>query len=305
MSLSLRQLQAFNSVASLGSVTGAAAQLDISQPAVSRLLSSFGNSVGFTLFTRHQGRLEPTPEARYLLTEVRQVLEGLQRLETLKRDIPERTAGHLRIACLPGFATSHLPKVLSQFLESKPGVTITLEPDRPERIMEWIIGEQYDCGITDGRRRHPATESKSYGMRTVCIFPKGHLLGEKTEIWPEDIAGERLIHTRRDSAFFKSLEQAFSSRGVKIPTWIEIRQFTAACTFVSQGNGVSVVSELDAVQFLDKNIDMRPFRPVVPHTLSVVRPITTSPSIITLEFIEAFVASILPYVISEPESFSV
>ncbi len=305
MSLSLRQLQAFNSVASLGSVTGAAAQLDISQPAVSRLLSSFASSVGFTLFTRHHGRLEPTPEARYLLTEVQQVLEGLQRLETLKRDIPERTAGHLRIACLPGFATSHLPQVLSQFLGNKPGVTVTLEPDRPERIIEWIIGEQYDCGITDGRPRHPATESKSYQIRTVCIFPKGHPLGQKAEIWPADIAGESLIHTRRDSAFFKSLEQAFSSQGIKIPTWIETRQFTAACTIVSQGNGVSVVSELDAEQFLDKNVEMRPFRPVVPHTLSVVRPITTSPSIIALEFIEAFVASILPYVISEQESHTI
>ena len=297
MSHSIRQLQAFNSVASLGSVTGAAAQLDISQPAVSRLLSSFSNSVGFTLFTRHHGRLEPTPEARYLLTEVQQVLEGLQRLETLKRDIPERTAGHLRIACLPGFATSHLPQVLSRFLDKKPGVTITLEPDRPERIMEWIIGEQYDCGITDGRPRHPATESNSYQIRTVCIFPKGHPLGQKTEIWPEDITSEKVIHTRRDGAFFSVLEQVFSSRGVKLPTWIETRQFTAACTLVSQGAGVSVVSELDAVQFLDKNVEMRPFRPIVPHTLSVVRPITTSPSIITLEFIEAFVASILPYVI--------
>ena len=297
MSHSIRQLQAFNSVASLGSVTGAAAQLDISQPAVSRLLSSFSNSVGFTLFTRHHGRLEPTPEARYLLTEVQQVLEGLQRLETLKRDIPERTAGHLRIACLPGFATSHLPQVLSRFLDKKPGVTITLEPDRPERIMEWIIGEQYDCGITDGRPRHPSTESNSYQIRTVCIFPKGHPLDQKTEIWPEDIASEKVIHTRRDGAFFGVLEQAFSSRGVKLPTWIETRQFTAACTLVSQGAGVSVVSELDAVQFLDKNVEMRPFRPIVPHTLSVVRPLTTSPSIITLEFIEAFVASILPYVI--------
>ena len=55
----------------------------------------------------------------------------------------------MRIACLPGFATSHLPSVLSKFLAQRPGVTVTLEPDRTERIQEWVIGQQYDCGITD------------------------------------------------------------------------------------------------------------------------------------------------------------
>jgi DNA-binding transcriptional LysR family regulator len=56
-------------------------------------------------------------------------------------------AGHLRVACRPGFATSHLPDTIAKFMAERPGVTVTLVPDRPERILEWIIGEQYDCGI--------------------------------------------------------------------------------------------------------------------------------------------------------------
>ena len=292
MSLSIRQLEAFNSVAVLGSMTRAATQLNISQPAVSRLLASFSNSIGFELFNRQHGRLVPTAEARYLLTEVDRVLEGMQHIEALKRDLPARTAGHLRIACLPGFASSHLPMVLTRFLKNKPGVTVTLEPDRPERILEWIVGEQYDCGISDGLIDHPATDCQIYDLRSVCIFPTGHDLGAKQEIWPIDIVSEKIIHTRRDSAFYKSLAAAFSERGLILPTWVETRGFTTACMLVSQGVGVSVVSELDAIQYLDNNVEMRPFRPSVPHRLSVLKPITNLPSIITLEFIEAFIASI-------------
>ena len=49
MALRLRQLEAFRAVSQLGSMTRAAKQLDISQPAVSRLLSSFSASIGFKL----------------------------------------------------------------------------------------------------------------------------------------------------------------------------------------------------------------------------------------------------------------
>ena len=49
----IRQLEAFRAVAETGSMTKAANQLGISQPAVSRLVSDFSNTVGFEVFQRH------------------------------------------------------------------------------------------------------------------------------------------------------------------------------------------------------------------------------------------------------------
>ena len=49
MKFKLRQLEAFRAVAETGSMTRAAQKLEISQPAVSRLLSDFSNSVGFEI----------------------------------------------------------------------------------------------------------------------------------------------------------------------------------------------------------------------------------------------------------------
>ncbi|MDG2405803.1 MAG: LysR substrate-binding domain-containing protein [Paracoccaceae bacterium] len=292
MVLRLRQLQAFETVAQTGSVTQAAANLGISQPAVSRLLSSFSKEISFNLFIRKHGQLLPTQEAKLLLGEISRVLEGLKNIEELQHNLTERTAGHLRIACLPGLAISHLPNVIMDFLKTRPSVTVTIEPDRPERILDWIIGEQYDCGLTDGFPNHPAIQSSNFQIRTVCIFPKGHWLSDKTEIWPEDLVKEKLIHTRRDSPFFNALNQAFIDKSVKLSSWIETRQFTGACALVSQGCGVSVVSELDASQFIGQGVEMRPFLPQVPHYLSVVRPTAAPPSIITLEFIEVFSESL-------------
>ena len=297
MKFKLRQLEAFQAVAQTGSVTRAAKSLGISQPAVSRLLADFSKSVELDLFTRESGVLIPTSEARYMLAEVARVFDGLHHLEDLRRDLTERTAGHLRIACLPGFATSHLPNVLADFLRERPGVTVTLEPDRPERILEWIIGQQYDCGLTDEFAGHPATESVNIPIRTVCILPKGHALGSKTSISPEDLADEKLIHSRRDSPFHQRMMQAFTERGVAINSWVEVRQFTAACIFVAQGQGASIVSALDAEQFRDQGIIIRPFSPRIDHRLSILRPVLGTRSLLVLDFLEAFIESLAPYTV--------
>jgi DNA-binding transcriptional LysR family regulator len=287
----LRQLEALKSVADHGTMTRAAHILNISQPAVSRLLSDLSDELGFTLLKRKNGRLVPTQEARYILPDITRVLDMMTNITETSQNLNARTAGHLRIACLPGFATSHLPAVITEFLKDRPDVTLTLEPDRPERILEWIIGEQYDCGITDGFNGHPAVDAITLSIRTVCIFPIGHHFAKLDKIEPKHLEAERLIHTRRDSSFFQSLGDVFRKFGVTPKCIVEARQFTAACELVTRNVGVSVVSELDARNYKTR-LDYRPFVPSISHQISLVRPIHKMPSKITLDFLELFEKSL-------------
>ena len=152
----LRQLEALMAAIRHGSVTGAAKELGVSLPAASRLLSYLGQTFGFALFDRRDGQLVPTQEVRFLQSDIQRVLDLMTQIGESSHSITQRKAGHIRIACLPGFATSHLPSVVAKFLKERPGVSLTIEPDRPERILEWIIDEQFDFGITDGFHSHPA-----------------------------------------------------------------------------------------------------------------------------------------------------
>ncbi|WP_371169344.1 LysR substrate-binding domain-containing protein [Aliiroseovarius sp. 2305UL8-7] len=293
--LRLRQLEALMVVTHHGSMTRGAQELGISQPAVSRLLSDLREVLGFNLFNRRDGRLVPTQEVRYLLPDIRRVLEMMDQITEVSQNITDKKAGHLSIACLPGFATSHLPGVVAGFLKNRPGVSVTLEPDRPERILEWMVGEQFDFGITDGFEGHPAVESEHVDVRTVCVFPTGHQLGRLDQVSPQDLTDENIIHTRRDSTFFRDLNEAFQKEQVALNSLVETRQFTAACELVCNGVGVSVVSELDAAKYSGRGLDYRPFTPSVAHRLSLVRPILKQPSMITLEFMETFLASLAPF----------
>ena len=286
-----RQLKVLKAVADYGSMTRAAQNLDISQPAVSRIISDLSDLFGFSLFDRKGGLLVPSQETRYILPDIERVVELMNHISDTTSNLTARTAGHLRVACLPGFATSHLPTIVANFLADRPDVTITIEPDRPERILEWIIGEQYDCGITDAFNGHPTIESTTMDIRTVCIFPLGHRFSEYSKISPNMLENERLVHARRDSYFFHTLNEVFRKHSVSPKQIVETRQFTGACELVSLGVGVSIVSELDARTYADR-LDFRPFTPNIPHQLSLVRPIHLTPSMIALDFMEKFKESL-------------
>ncbi|MDA9305101.1 LysR substrate-binding domain-containing protein, partial [Amylibacter sp.] len=180
-------------------------------------------------------------------------------------------------------------------LINRPNVTVNLEPDGANRIFEWIISEQYDCGITDVFSDHPAVECKRIPMKTVCIMSEGNTLGKKKFITPEDLVNEPMIHSRRDSAFYRKLEEVFTLHKVKINSWIETRQFNSACMLVAEGRGISIVSEMDAREYESRGLIIKPFTPVIPHTLMLVRPKHTALSTIALEFLDFFESSLEPF----------
>src|SRR5476649_2047572 len=81
MQLNPRQLEAFRKVMVTGSMTIAAEMLKISQPAVSRLIKDFEQTLQVRLFRREGNRLIPGAEARRLFSEVDRFYQGIERVE--------------------------------------------------------------------------------------------------------------------------------------------------------------------------------------------------------------------------------
>jgi DNA-binding transcriptional LysR family regulator len=288
MSLPLRQLEAFHAVVASGSMTEAAVMLNISQPAVSRLVAALEESLGFSLFQRLSGHLLPTPEARVLFDEVEAALAHLNHISKLGKDIQGQNLGHLRVACLPGFATSLLPRILAQFMKARPGMTLTLEPRTSERIQEWISARQFDVGISEKFEYNPAIESETLMIRTVCVIPPDHILSQKQVIRPTDLDGIPFIHTHRDHAIFRALLNAFENEGAAFNCQVESRQFAPACIMVAEGYGVSVVSEIDAREYEQQGLVIRPFQPLIPFQINILYPAYMPRSIAATEFVAAF-----------------
>src|ERR1700743_2258747 len=100
MKLNPRQLEAFRTVMLTGSMTIAAEALQITQPAVSRLIRDLEIVLSLRLFRREGNRLIPGAEAQVLYAEVDKFYQGIERIERVAEDLATLRTGTLRIASM-------------------------------------------------------------------------------------------------------------------------------------------------------------------------------------------------------------
>src|SRR5437667_428856 len=190
-----KRIEAFRAVMECGSVTAAAGELFVTQPAVTKLLAQLQRDVGFALFERTKGRLTPTPEAKVFYQHVRQTFEALDDLSTIARDIKNLNRGQLVVGALPLLSTGWLPRQCSQFALGRDLVNVVLHTRSSGRIQDWVISGQVDIGvgmIADDARLNSEVLAE---LEAVCILPRAHRLGAKDVITPEDFRGESFVMT--------------------------------------------------------------------------------------------------------------
>src|SRR6266550_6252357 len=95
--VNLDQLETFLVLARCGSFTRAAAELHLSQPAVSRHVQKLEQELGVSLLTRRRGRIELSEAGERVRSYAEDVVGGYHRLVTHLGNHPSRLAGDLRI----------------------------------------------------------------------------------------------------------------------------------------------------------------------------------------------------------------
>ncbi|MBM6595137.1 LysR substrate-binding domain-containing protein [Microvirga pudoricolor] len=260
--MNIRQIEAFHAVMETGSATHAGERLGISQPAVSKLLKSFAESCGFALFSRSNGRLVPTREARLVAAEVELLISGTERVERVAAAVRNREWGQITIAAMPALATRFLPQALSPFLKAQPDLHLTLQSRASPRIAELIIGQQVDVGLSVLPFDHPDIDAEAIlRFDFMCFLPADHPLASKEAIGVEDLRNEAFISLERDDCSLMTIDRAFQIRGVQKRNRIEVPMSETACSFVANGVGVSILPPFIGVDYAQNRIVRRPLIP--------------------------------------------
>lgn len=258
----IRQIEAFNAVMKSGSVTLAAKSLFISQPAVTKLIKSFEDSCGFPLFVRASSRLQPMPEAHRLYLETDKLITGVARVENVARAIRDLERGEVSIVAFPSLCLRFLPRVMSTFSKERPDVHISIETRTSRQIFESMLTGTADAGLSLVSTSHSGLECKLFHESDmVCALPPDHLLCEKSVVDLRDLAREPFISLGRGDLSHQLINEAFDQVGISIEPLIRAQMADSACTFVSEGRGVSLVSVQSTLAWRD---DQVVFRPVFP-----------------------------------------
>ena len=269
--ISLRQIEAFRAVMVTGTVTQAAKMLEVSQPAVSRMISYLEYEIGFKLFSRASRQLIPTDEGRAFYDEVERSFIGLNQITKAASAISGFRRGHIRLITIPSLASNLMVDLVAHFVEEYPKIAVSVEVQPSQRVFEWIVSQECDIGLSTLPVENTAiaTQSVVFG-EAVCILPENHELTAKKQIRPKDLDGEPYITFKANSIFRHMVDEVFLKESVHRNMQIEARTTETICGLVSAGLGVSVIGPTFTGHVHHPGITVRPFNPSVSIELALL-----------------------------------
>ncbi|WP_177176870.1 LysR family transcriptional regulator [Faunimonas pinastri] len=276
-------MEAFRAVMISGAFSAAAQLMHVTQPAISRLIRDFEAEIGFSLFERDGNRIIPMEEAVLLYREVEQLYVGLEQIGRVAQDIRAVRGGVLRVGSVTSLNGICMRLVVPEFARRFPDVTVLFDTESTERVFDLVAIRHYDLGLVYSGERNDLPCEEIAGAEAVTVMAPDHPLASQDEIGIEDLDRYRMILPGRRSPLRLLIDQALRQAGITPRTPIEA-SLANCCALARQGLGVTVLDPLVASEH-GTAVAVRPFRPRLRLSYSIVRPPQAPQSQLTLAFI--------------------
>ncbi|MBN9429745.1 MAG: LysR family transcriptional regulator [Burkholderiales bacterium] len=288
-SLNLRQLEVFHAIMLTGSISAAGRILHVSQPAVSRVLSTIEMRLGFQLFERAGGRLHATRQARLLFREAEAIHAKVLEANQLLAHLAGGKGEVLYVATSPSFSQWIVPRVVSQFQRRHANVKIKYRPLSLDNLLPLLLSGQIEVAISSVPPDHPNIVCEPLRMgNLVCILPKGHRLAERTLIKADDLKDETIIGYGADTPLGRLAHPFWEVASCRCAIAVEVRSALTACNFVRGGNAVALVDSFVVSPSVVEEVIVRPIDPARPMNVYISHSKDESLSLSAIAFVRAF-----------------
>lgn len=237
----VRQLKVFECVARHGSFTRAAAELHLTQPAVSLQVKDLEQHVGLPLFEQIGRHIHLTPAGAEMLLHSRAIMARFRDAEEAMQ-VLRGTAGTLRVAVISA-GDYFLPRILGDFVAEHPGVALDLAVVNRTELLARLADNRVDLAILT--RPPPRTQAVSATFSPhpyVFVAAPTHPLARKQRIPLATVLKERFVIRERGSETRNVIARAFGTAFDKVDLAMEISSTETIKQAVSAGLGVSFVS---------------------------------------------------------------
>lgn len=258
----LRQIEVFHAVYANGSISSAARALNVSQPAVSKVLRHTESQLGIRLFDLVRGRLVPTDEAHALFREVDEVFHRVTSLQLTANNLRNSGAGHLRIGIVPSLGLEVLPQVIAGFRAKSPEVTFDIKTIHHSDVLRSLYERECDIAFGYDPPVHPRLSlRKLAAAKLVLIAPRGTFEKGRESVTVADIRARDLIGVSSSGPIGDIVAAAQAHAQIDFREVASVDTYYVAAALVRQGSGVAIVDEFTARATSTQHIDVIPLTP--------------------------------------------
>jgi DNA-binding transcriptional LysR family regulator len=193
--MELQQIRYFLAVHRHGSFSRAAADCDVSQPALTLAVKKLEGEIGGELFHREGKRLLLTPLGRLVQPALEQAVVGAQSARSLADNFKLLRRAPLRIGLQTTIGPTRIASFLAGFHRRQPGVELTVEDGPAATLLDKLERGEVDFAVLSGTQPLPDAfrRERLYVEPYVVVLPAGHPLGRLQSIRLADLAGQPYV----------------------------------------------------------------------------------------------------------------
>ncbi|MEM7746152.1 MAG: LysR substrate-binding domain-containing protein [Pseudomonadota bacterium] len=242
--LGARQLVAVLAVAEYGSFVAAAAELHMSQPALTRTIKRVEDVLGVRLFERTTRTVHLTDAGREFVALAQRMTNDLRIAARSMRELAEQQRGQVIVATLMSVAHGLLPRAIGMYRRARPGVEIQIRDGIHGSVVEDVKSGAADFGITylkdipEGLHR---TRLGQGHFDLVASQTSGLDASGETSIRFDDLRDVPLVSMPPGSQTRRVLELTAAGRGFALTHAAVVSQVPTLFYFVRAGVGAGVV----------------------------------------------------------------
>ena len=272
MQIKQRHLEVFDAIIAAGSISRAATQLNLSQPAVSIAIANFEELIGFKLFQRDRGFFAPTREAVLLQDEMAQGLLALSRVSQRVSEIRAGSVGSVRIATNGAMAIHFLPPLIAAYQRDHSDVNIDILVRSSRQVADWVSSRQIDIGLIDTPIPVAGLNATLFNLECVCVMHEDDPLAVKRLISPTDLAGRSIVAITGQHIVDRQLDALLTAADVTVERHISSYFIAIARNIIAVGNELAIIDPTNGKANLNDGVTWRPFAPRVNHEMAIITP---------------------------------
>ncbi len=242
----LKKLRAFCATAQLGSFSGAATHLNMSQPTISLQIQALENEFEVILFERKGSGIKLTPEGEILFRLAQPLVQGMDKLhETFTAHYGKMDSGELKIAAGESTILYVLAEPIRKYAEEYPGIHLTLANVTGRDGLAMLHADEVDLAI--GSMLEVPDEIVYEPIVTynpTLITPLDHPLAQQQQVTLADISPYGLILPPHHLSTWRIVDMVFRQNGLEYRVALEAGGWEIIKKYVEIGMGISIVTDV-------------------------------------------------------------
>ncbi|MCG7522563.1 LysR family transcriptional regulator [Ruegeria sp. Ofav3-42] len=260
--MNLKSLRVFVLVMEHGTLARASEIMNLSPPAVSRLLHLLEEELRQPLFERVKKRLIPTAAGEQLLPEALRILAGIDYLPEFLERSHDGQMLPLRLVCHPRMVQGLMLPAITRLSNEYPKASVRLEVQPRRSFGSYIAQDQFHLGLGSLSAHWEEHESELLCESELCVLlPVQHPLAEQSSLSLGELRDLNYIALTENTLLRQLVEANMVRSDIRLEARHEVSVSAAAHQMVANGLGFTITERVSLGRNFSASLKLIPLRP--------------------------------------------